>query len=122
MQYLTAEQAATGATVFTSFFVIVFGEIAPKSYAVANAERHALRVSKPVLVAQRVLRPILYVFEVATAAVNRVTGGESGFETYLTREEIGTIVLSGEETGVLATGEGAMIRSVLELEKTTVDR
>ena len=119
VQYLTAEQAATGATVFTSFFVIIFGEIAPKSYAVANAERHALRVAKPIVVIQRVLRPILYVFEVATGAVNRVTGGESGFESYLSREEIQTIVLSGEETGVLATGEGAMIRSVLELEKTT---
>lgn len=119
VQYFTAEQAATGATVFTSFFVIIFGEIAPKSYAVANAERHALRVSRPIIVIQRVLRPILYVFEVATGAVNRVTGGESGFESYLTREEIQTIVLSGEETGVLATGEGAMIRSVLELERTT---
>jgi len=46
VQYLPAGQAATGSTIFTSFFVIVFGEIAPKSYAVANAEKHALRVSR----------------------------------------------------------------------------
>ncbi len=120
VQFMSSGQAATGATILTSFFVIVLGEIAPKSYAVANAERHALRVAKPVVLAQRVLRPVLYVFEVATAAVNRVTGGESGFESYLSREEIETIVLSGEQTGALDTDEGAMIRSVLDLEKRVV--
>jgi len=119
-QFLSPGQAATGATVFTSFFVIVFGEIAPKSYAVANAERHALRVARPVSVVQRVLRPILYVFEVATVAVNRVTGGESHIESLMTREEIETIVTSGETSGVLGTGEGAMIRGVLDLEETIV--
>jgi len=120
VEFLPAGQAATGATAFTSFFVIVFGEIAPKSYAVANAERHALRIARPVAVLQKVLWPVLVVFEVVTGALNRVTGGESNFESYVTREEIETIVLSGETSGVLGTGEGAMIRGVLDLEKTTV--
>lgn len=120
VQFLPPSQAATGATVFTSFFVIVLGEIAPKSYAVANAEKHALRVARPVAIVQRILRPILLVFELSTAAINRVTGGESDFESYLTREEIETLVLSGETSGVLDTDEGAMIRGVLDLERTTV--
>ena len=116
--YLPPEQAATGATIVTSFFVIAFGEIAPKSYAVANAERHALRVARPVLAIQRVLTPILFVFDVATRGINRLTGGESDLESYLSREEIETIVLSGETSGVLDADEGAMIRRVLELERT----
>lgn len=120
VQFLPAEQAATAATAGTSFFVIVFGEIAPKSYAVTNAERHALRVSRVVLVVQRVLRPILWVFEVTTAAINRLTGGSSSIETYVTREEFETIVTSGELSGALGTGESAMIRGVLDLEATTV--
>ncbi|MES3516564.1 MAG: hemolysin family protein [Natronomonas sp.] len=120
VQVLSPTQAATGATVFTSLFVIVFGEIAPKSYAVSHAERHALRVARPVVVIQRFIRPVLFIFEVLTAAVNRVTGGDSEFETYLTREDIETIVLSGEEVGAIDTGESAMIRSVLELGETTV--
>jgi len=120
VEFLPAGQAATGATVFTSFFVIVFGEIAPKSYAVANAERHALRIARPVVAVQRLLWPVLVVFETATGLLNRLTGGESDFESYLTREEIETIVLSGETSGVLDTAEGAMIRSVLDMEATTV--
>jgi CBS domain containing-hemolysin-like protein len=55
-----------------------------------------------------------------TGALNRFTGGESNIESYVSREEIETIVLSGETSGVLDTGEGAMIRSVLDLEKTIV--
>jgi len=120
VQYLPAGQAATASTAATSFFVIVFGEIAPKSYAVTNAERHALRVSRPVRVVQRVFWPLFWIFEVTTKAVNRVTGGDEHFETYITREEIATIVRSGESSGALDAGEGAMIRSVLDLEATRV--
>ncbi|SEH50229.1 Hemolysin, contains CBS domains [Halopenitus malekzadehii] len=120
VQVLPPSQAATGATVFTSVFVIIFGEIAPKSYAVTNAERHALRVSGIVVLVQRVLWPVLVVFEAAVGVVNRITGGEAGFETYLSREEIETIVLSGEETGVLESDETAIIRRVLDLDATAV--
>lgn len=120
VEFLPAGQAATASTVFTSFFVIVFGEIAPKSYAVANAERHALRVSRPVVVLQRLLWPVLAVFEVTTSAINRLTGGESGFEQYVSREEVETVVLGGERSGALDVQEGAMIRGVLGLEGTPV--
>ena len=113
-------QAATGSTLVTSVFVIVFGEIAPKSYAVANAEKHALRVSRPVVTIQRVIRPVLYVFEALSGVVNRFTGGESDIESYLTREEIETLVLSGQAAGALDPEEGAMIRGVLDLESTRV--
>ncbi|MFW6317899.1 MAG: hemolysin family protein [Halorubrum sp.] len=113
-------EAATGSTLVTSVFVIVFGEIAPKSYAVANAETHALRVSRIVVAVQRVLRPVLYVFEALSGVVNRFTGGESAIESYLTREEIATLVRSGEAAGALDPDEGAMIRGVLDLETTTV--
>ena len=106
VEFLPANQVATGATVVTSFFVIVFGEIAPRSYAVANAERHALQVAGPVVALQRLLRPILFVFEVATGAINRVTGGSSNFESYLTGEEIETIVLSGEASGASTAARG----------------
>ncbi|WP_256402185.1 hemolysin family protein [Halorubrum salinum] len=116
----SAGTAATGSTAVTSVFIIVFGEIAPKSYAVAHAERHALRVSRLVLAIQRVLRPVLYLFEALSGVVNRFTGGESSIESYLTREEIATLVLSGEAAGALDADESAMIRGVLDLESTRV--
>ena len=47
VQVLPPGEAVTGATIFTSGFVLVIGEIAPKSYAVSNAEPWALRVARP---------------------------------------------------------------------------
>ena len=120
VQVLPSGQAVTGATVFTSGFVLVLGEIAPKSYAVSNAERWALRIARPLSAVQRVMSPVVSVFGAATNAVNRFTGGSSEFETYLTREDIEIIVLGGEADGALDVGEGAMIRGVLDLEATTV--
>ncbi|MEF8780252.1 MAG: hemolysin family protein [Haloferacaceae archaeon] len=117
---LPPREAVVISTVFTSFFVLVLGEIAPKSYAVTNAESWALRVARPLSVAQRAMYPVVYIFEVATRAVNRLTGGSTEFETYLTREDIETIVTSGELIGALDAGEGTMIRSVLDLEGTPV--
>ena len=116
----SGSEAATGSMLVTSVFVIVFGEIAPKSYAVANAEKHAFRVSRIVVAIQRVLRPVLYVFEALSGVVNRFTGGESDIESYLTREEIATLARSGEAAGALDPDEDAMIRGVLDLETTTV--
>ncbi len=120
VQFTDPGQAATLATVVTSFFVILLGEIAPKSYAVAHPERHALRVAHPISIIQRLLRPLLFVFELAMNGINRLTGGEMNFESYLTREDIETIVLSGEHVGALDADEGAMIRGVLDLEDTIV--
>ncbi len=120
VQVLPPGEAVTGATIFTSCFVLVLGEIAPKSYAVSNAEPWALRISRVLSVVQRIMFPVVYFFEVATDAVNRLTGGSSEFESYLTREDIETIVVSGAETGAIASEEGAMIRGVLDLSETTV--
>ena len=120
VRVLPPGEAVVVSTIFTSFFVLILGEIAPKSYAVTNAEPWALRVSRPLSVATRIMYPVVYVFEVATRAVNRLTGGSSEFETYVTREDIETIVTTGERTGALDSEEGTMIRSVLDLEETPV--
>jgi CBS domain containing-hemolysin-like protein len=120
VQVLPAGQAVSAATVFTSGFVLVVGEIAPKSYAVSNAEPWSLRVVRPLAAIQKLMSPVVYLFEIATGAVTRLIGGSTNFETYLTREDIETIVVSGAETGAIATEEGAMIRGVLDLGETTV--
>lgn len=112
--------AATAGTVGISVSVIMLGELAPKSYAVANPENHALRMSRLVLTVQRVFWPVFWIFEAFTRALNHVTGGETNFESYLTREDIKTIVLSSADSGELDLEEGEMIHGVLDLEDTTV--
>jgi len=68
--YLPPREAVAGSTLVTSAFVLTFGEIAPKSYGVGHAESWSLRVA----------RPLVFLFETANSAINRVTGGDPHIE------------------------------------------
>lgn len=98
------------ATVFASTVVLLFGEIVPKSYGVAHPERVALRVAGPIRVLQVVLYPVVAVFEVASGAINHLTGGTRDIERpYVTREEIVALVETAEALGIVEADEQAMI-------------
>ena len=101
--------------------VLLFGESAPKSYAVENTESWALRISRPLKAAERVLWPLIVVFDFLTQQVNRVTGGQTAIETsYVTRQEIRDIIETGEREGVLDEEEREMLQRTLRFNNTIV--
>lgn len=77
---LPAGSAVPVATVVTSFVVLIFGEIVPKSYGLGHAQSWALRVAGPVTVVGRVLYPLVTVFDLITRKMNAALGGESDIE------------------------------------------
>jgi CBS domain containing-hemolysin-like protein len=99
--------------------VLLFGESAPKSYAVENTESWALRIAKPLKLSERVLLPLIVLFDYLTRIVNKVTGGRSAIETsYVTREEIQDIIETGEREGVLDEEEREMLQRTLRFNNT----
>jgi putative hemolysin len=99
--------------------VLVFGESAPKSYAVENTELHARRVARGLKVVEKVLWPLITLFYYLTAAVNRITGGSPSIEsTYVTRDEIRNMVKTGEREGILDEEERQMIQRTLRFRNT----
>jgi Mg2+/Co2+ transporter CorB len=80
IEFLPAGSAVTVATVVTSFVVLVFGEIVPKSYGLGHAEEWALRVARPVAIVGKVLYPLVLVFDVITRRMNAAIGGETDIE------------------------------------------
>lgn len=108
-------------TLFASTVILVFGEIVPKSYGVANPERVALRVARPLRALQVVLSPVVAVFEAVSGAINRLTGGSRDIERpYVTREEIVALVETAEELGIVEADEQAMIERVFRFNATAV--
>jgi len=77
---VAAGTAATAATVLASFVVLVFGEIVPKSYGLANARQWALTVSGPLSIVERVLYPLVVVFDFLTRQLNALIGGDGDIE------------------------------------------
>ncbi|PSQ28707.1 DNA-binding protein, partial [Halobacteriales archaeon QS_9_67_15] len=117
--YLQQGQAVVAATFGITAIVLLFGESAPKSYAVENTESWALRISRPLKLSEAVLLPLIVFFDYLTRIVNKVTGGRSAIETsYVTREEIQDMIETGEREGVLDEEEREMLQRTLRFNNT----
>ncbi|WP_438268189.1 hemolysin family protein [Halocatena salina] len=118
-QHVSQSVAVTGATIGITALVLLFGESAPKSYAIENTESWALRVSRPLKLAEYLLWPLVITFDFLTRLVNRVTGGRAAIETsYVTRQEIVDIIETGEREGVLDEEERDILQRTLRFNDT----
>jgi CBS domain containing-hemolysin-like protein len=111
--------AVAAATLGITALVLLFGESAPKSYAVENTESWALTISRPLKLAEQVLLPLVVLFDYLTRQVNRVTGGRGAIESsYVTREEIRDIIETGEREGVIEEDERELLQRVFRFNNT----
>jgi CBS domain containing-hemolysin-like protein len=111
--------AVLASTFGITALVLLFGESAPKSYAVENTESWALRIARPLKLSEYVLFPLIVVFDYLTRLINRVTGGRSAIETtYVTRDEIQNMIQTGEREGVIEEDEREMLDRIFRFNNT----
>lgn len=113
------EAAVIVTTLLVTVLLLVFGEIVPKTAAIQHSERFAVLFSFPLEVLARVLAPLTALLSWLGSAVAQLLGGPTA-RSALSEEEIRTVILMGEEAGVLHREETAVLRNVLELEDTLV--
>ena len=112
--YFDGGQAVLIATFGITSIVLLFGESAPKSYAVENSESWALRISRPLKLSEYLLFPLIVIFDRLTRIINRLMGSEGNFENaYVTRSEILDMIETGEREGVLEADEHEMLQRIL---------
>jgi putative hemolysin len=102
-------------TLLLSLFTIVFGELVPKSLALAHTEQYALRLSGFIAVMLRVLGPLVHVLTAITNSVSRVLGAGEVSQGVMSTEELKILVERGGEQGILEAEEEQMIHAVIEL-------
>jgi putative hemolysin len=102
-------------TALLSFVTIVFGELVPKTLALAHPERYALLLGGPVELMGRVLRPIVWALTKVTNVVNRLLGVRDIDQSQISTEELKLFVERGGEQGILEAEEEQMINSIIEL-------
>ncbi|WP_276254944.1 hemolysin family protein [Halomontanus rarus] len=109
------------ATFGITAIVLLFGESAPKSYAVENTESWSVRVARPLKITEYLLLPLVVVFDYLTRQINRLTGSTGSIETpYVTRDEIQGMIESGEREGVLEEEEHEMLQRIFRFNNTIV--
>ncbi|MCL9812310.1 hemolysin family protein [Natranaeroarchaeum aerophilus] len=117
--YLSQGAAVAVATFGITAVVLLFGESAPKSYAVENTESWALRISRPLKLSGYLLLPLVVTFDVLTRQVNKLTGGQAAIESgYVTRSEIQDMIETGEREGVIEEEEHEMLQRIFRFNKS----
>ncbi len=102
-------------TAVMTIFVLIFGEITPKSLAAQNSERVSLKVAKPLAILVYIMNPVVMVFTYITNILIKMFGGNAGvIQPFITEEELRTIVNVSHEEGVLEVAEKQIINNVFE--------
>jgi Hemolysins and related proteins containing CBS domains len=102
-------------TLLLSLFTIIFGELVPKSLALAYTEQFALRLSGFIVVLLRVLGPLVQVLTAITTSVARLLGAGDQAQGVMSTEELKILVERGGQQGILEAEEEQMIHAVIEL-------
>jgi Mg2+/Co2+ transporter CorB len=112
--------AAIGVGLFT-VILIVFAEVAPKTFGALYPERIALPAAVAYTVLLRILYPIVAATNFVANGVLRLLGvrREQVNRTSLSSEELRTVV--AEASTVIPHRHQRMLMSILDLEKITVD-
>lgn len=101
------------ATGIMTLLVLIFGEITPKSIAVAKNESVALKVAGSISFIVRLLNPLIIALSYGTRLLIKLLGGDLTKKVpFITEAELKTMVDVGHEEGILETGERAMLHNV----------
>jgi CBS domain containing-hemolysin-like protein len=105
-----------------TFLHVVFGELAPKTIAIADAESVSLFLAPPMKASYFLLYPGIVVFNGAANAFTRMLGVPPASETDETLEEreIRRVLARSGEAGHVGTAEVEMIERVFDLDDTVV--
>jgi CBS domain containing-hemolysin-like protein len=96
-----------------TLFILVFGEITPKSLATRYSERISLVIAPLIYSFMRAIFPLVLLFNAFTNWVHRVTGKDG--DPIVTEAELISMVEHGEEEGTIEADEREMIERVFIL-------
>lgn len=106
------------ATGVTTFFILIFGEIMPKSVAYANNMRIARLTAKPLYVLFIILYPVSYVLLMLNRATNKIF--KSPISHGVSEEEIRVMSRMGVESGAIDYREHEMIENIFKFDDVLV--
>lgn len=112
------QNGALISTVVMTVFVLIFGEVIPKTIAQYKNKSVALKFSRFIYFLTIVFKPIVKVLNILTRLVIKLFIGEDEDSSTLTEEELKTLVEVSEEEGVLKNQETEIMINALELKET----
>lgn len=109
------------ATLVMTFLTVVFGELAPKTFAVSHAERVSLFLARPLQFYVKLIYPLIWIFLVSANFILRLFGvKDRPVSPFVTEEEIRTMINIGGEEGTIEEQEKKLLHRIFEFGDTEV--
>ena len=105
--------------IITSLFIL-FADLFPKRLGMAEPERLAVRLARPMAWFMALLRPLVWFYSRGADALFRLLGLSSLRDDRITSDDILAMMEAGARAGVLAAREQQVITNVFELDTHTV--
>jgi putative hemolysin len=104
-----------------AYLSLVLGELVPKSLALRFSERIALLVARPIDFTSRLISLPLKILTGSSNAVLRLFGGkDAGGASFISEEEVKSLIREGMAKGIFGETEKELIHSVFEFVDTPV--
>jgi len=102
-----------------TFLILIFGEITPKTYCNANATKVAIKNSRILLIFGYVFFPIVWIFEIITKGMIKLTGS-SDMPPGLTEDEIKEVVEQGYKDKAIEKQESELVHGALNFDDIVI--
>lgn len=98
-----------------TYLSLILGELVPKRIALAQPERIAALVARPMRGLSLVGAPAVWLLHITTERVLRLLGLTGTRETTITEDEVKSLIAEGTQAGIFVPQEQEMIEGVLRL-------
>jgi len=116
-------RGALAATLVMTVLILLFGEIAPKTYAANHPERASRRIGGTVQNIMQLLSPFTFLMTKAGRGILWIFGASPTLTSgMVTQDEIEGVISIGKQDGVLLPEEERMLLNIFKIGKTTVDQ
>ena len=113
--------ALAGATIVMTLLILIFAEVLPKTYAISQPDKMALKVARPISVIVKIFAPVVSVVQVIVNGTLSLFGVDTKASAWTAADDIkGAVDLHLEEGGVAKRARD-QIYGVLEIGELDVE-
>jgi putative hemolysin len=107
-------------TVPIAYFALIMGELVPKSLALRHSEQIAFMVARPIDWFSRITSVLVRFLTASSNTILRIFGKGAGEATFISEEEVKSLIREGAAKGIFNETEKELIHSVFEFVDTPV--
>ena len=108
------------ATVVITVLVLIFGDTTPKTIATRHPEKISLAVAKPIEVISWIFSPFVIALSWIAALFTKLVGGTPLRQSFISAEEIRTLISVGQREGTVEEAEAEMLNNVFDFGKIQI--